>query len=119
LTTTPKSPQAAAPEKTPGDIRDLPKRFTRDGFVHIQIFNAHPIYVYRKMRQGYRDSFEVIKARRARRCVWNGKVFQARWQYPRSEQWGTYGFTFQTLERAMEKIREFSALAGSDRKEGA
>jgi hypothetical protein len=91
-----------------GTVRDLPKSFKRDGFVHAQEFSAHPFYVYRKSREGCPDTFETIKARLRGGCVLNGRVIPARWQYPATARWGIDGFSCQTFSRALERVREIS-----------
>jgi hypothetical protein len=105
--------------KSSDDVHELPKEFDRDGFSYRQIFATHPnLYIYEKRRGGYRGH-EVVKARRLGGRVLNGRHFRAGWYYPSSAQWGVLGWTCQTLERALEKVREFSCATGEQQREAA
>lgn len=83
----------------------LPKTIRRNGFDFIQKLDAHPFYVYEK-RKGSWIGYEVIKACQIGERIWKERTFSARWAYPSSEQWGLYGFSCHTLERARQKAFE-------------
>lgn len=88
-------------------MRQLQTSFRKDGFTYTQIHAAHPIYVF-EQRKGGSIHWEVVKARPRPDSTIKGRVVEAYWAYPGSNDWGLYGFTCQTLERAMEKATELN-----------
>lgn len=70
----------------------------------------HPIYIYRKSK-GLWEGCEVIIARKRGERVIKERTISAGWAYPGSEDWGAYGWSCQTLERAHQKAAELAKEA--------
>lgn len=71
---------------------------------------------FQRERHDETDSF-VISTRRVKEHTWpNGNRTPAHEAMPSSEQWGTYGWTCNTLERAKVRLRQ---IEGSTAKGGA
>jgi hypothetical protein len=92
----------------------LPTRFRRGEFNLRQICRDGQVAIYEKSWGGCADatpSFEVIRVRRRERFEIDGRVVDAAEFYPRSEAWGTDGFTLAHKDAAfacmqMEAERE-------------
>lgn len=86
-------------------MNPIPKHFRRDQFDFNQRLDLHPVYVYQKTKVGWLG-FEVIIARERVGRTFKGRVIEAGWAYPSSEQWGVYGWSFQNIEQARQKAFE-------------
>jgi hypothetical protein len=82
----------------------LPKTFTSDSFTLTQRVDLHPVYIYEKAKGDF-TTFEVIKARRSPERVVKNKRLSASWVYPRSEDWGLWGWSCPTMESAWARAR--------------
>lgn len=83
----------------------LPKQFRRDQFDFTQRVDLHPVYIYQKAK-GQWVGYEVVIARERGECTIKDRTIQAGWAYPSSEQWGTYGWSVETMEQAKQKAFE-------------
>lgn len=68
------------------------------------------IYMMTKDRDGNTyPNFEVVLIRIAEPVIQFGKQLPLRELYPRSSEWGTWGFTFKSLSDAKRKMLELKA----------
>jgi hypothetical protein len=93
-----------------GIYKPLATEFDRAGFHYKQIAREGDFAIY-KQRWGASGSvaYEVIRIRRH-----NGKHIKGRWLepaefYPKSEEWGSYGFTLTDRDRAFNKLKQLLA----------
>jgi hypothetical protein len=105
---------------TLGDNQNAPYRvvdiaFRHSGFTLTQLKRVGDVAFYRQSKSGLPDTYEVVLIQKHEAYSAFGKDIPAREHYPRSEQWGSCGFTFRTLKDAE---RKFGELAGKA-KEGA
>jgi hypothetical protein len=91
--------------------KPLPKEFRRDGFSYRQIVREGNAAIYEQSWNGC-DSpsrcWEVIRIRRRDGFRIGSRFVEPAEIYPRSEVWGTDGFTFTDKERAFAKLRELA-----------
>jgi len=94
----------------------LPKQFRRDKFDFRQVMALDPIFIYEKTKGGW-SGLEVIIARKRVGRILKFYTISDGWDYPSSEQWGQYGWTVQTMERARQKAFELAdSLAAKELK---
>ena len=93
----------------PGTIKRLPEKFTRNRYQFEQVCRTETTAIYIQHINGRQKGYEVIVIAVADRkpVRVNGRV---RWErcepyecYPGSEAWGTFGWTYTTLEDAQAK----------------
>ena len=77
--------------------KPLPQEFRRNGFRYRQVARQGNAAIYEQTWTGCRNpsvSYEVIRIRRRKAFQIGGRFVEAAELYPRSEAWGTDGFTF-------------------------
>lgn len=91
-------------------MKPLPLTLTMDGFDLEQVQRTDNLAIYRQKHAGQSDSFEVIKInkQKAATFVRDGVsiTVEEKEKYPRTEAWGEAGWTFGTLELALNKFFE-------------
>src|SRR5687768_15810458 len=97
-----------APEMGHGSMKTLQLELRMGGFTFRRVLREGPVAVYRQSKPGTTiEAYEVILIRRRGERVIAGRTLEASERYPRSEERGKRGWTYQTKERAMAK---FNAL---------
>jgi hypothetical protein len=91
----------------------LPEQFTYDGFTFTQERRSARAAIYRQQWNGKPDAsiaYEVVVPQiRRKRYGKNGWEDCEPYEgYPSSEQWGTAGWTYTDLDRAVEKFLSLS-----------
>ncbi len=89
-------------------------KFRLLGFEYTQLKRAGNIAIYRQSKKGLPDGYEVVCIQKHEAFSAFGKDFPAGESYPRSQQWGSDGWTYRTLGDAEAKFKELSRL-GSHR----
>jgi hypothetical protein len=87
----------------------LPKEIRRDGFIYRQIAREGDAAIYEQTWTGCAEPspcWEVIRIRRREGFRVDGRFVEAAEVYPKSEAWGTDGFTFSDKDAAFAKLRE-------------
>lgn len=74
-------------------MKPLPTQFRKDGFDHEVIRREGMVALIKKTKTGY-SSFEVIRIQSHDGYEMMGVVVPPAEHMPRSEDWGTHGFTF-------------------------
>jgi len=94
-------------------MKTIAPEFTRDGFNYKQIWRQNDVAVY---EYGCPGRYEVIVIKREPACISpNGGTFPERERYPRSHQWGQYGWTLTDREIALEVGQVLSETRSRDR----
>lgn len=84
----------------------LPDTFRSDGFDFTQLAREGDVVLLRKMKRNI-ETLEVVIVQKMEEHRWpNGDVTPAHEHMPKSELWGTAGWSLITLERAWQKFRE-------------
>jgi hypothetical protein len=89
--------------------KPLPKEFRHDGFTYRQIAREGDAAIYEQRWTGCAEPsvcYEVIRIRRREGFQIGGRFVEAAELYPRSEAWGTDGFTLTDKDAAFVKLRE-------------
>jgi hypothetical protein len=76
--------------------KPLPTRFRRDGFDYRQVAREGDVAIYEQRWTGCEKPsvcYEVIRIRRHEGFQIDGRIIEPAETYPRSEDWGVYGFT--------------------------
>ena len=85
----------------------LPATFTKQGFDHALIQREGNVAIYQRNRTGSaRTHFEVVRIGHHNGFTLAGVVIPPAETYPSAEQWGTKGWTCDTLGRANSKMIE-------------
>lgn len=87
-------------------MKPLSTDFTRGAFRYRQVERLGDLCIYHQTEEGEHRAYEVVKVRRMPERQIMGRTLAASEVYPRSEDWGVYGWTCQTLERARTKLAE-------------
>ena len=98
---------AEARGKKSHSCKPLPLEFRRNGFQYRQIAREGNAAIYEQTWNGCPNpsvSYEVIRIRRREGFHIGGRFVEAAEVYPRSEAWGTDGFTFTDKEAAFSKL---------------
>ena len=94
-------------------MKKLPTHFRSDDFDFRQIAREGDVALFRKTKQYpslLLETFEVVIVRKMDDHIGpRGEMISAGEHMPRSEQWGTHGWSLQTLKRAWEKFHEVVA----------
>jgi hypothetical protein len=98
------------------DVQNAPysvasTEFGHSGFTLTQLKRAGDVAIYKQSKRKQPAGYEVVVLRPYEAWTSFGKDFPAGEQYPKSEDWGTYGFTYRTIEAAERKFRELTASA--------
>lgn len=88
-------------------MKKLQDQFVKSGWTHDLKHSDGPWRIYERSKADVPAHFELIKAR-----VSTAEVVDGQWVkdgephevYPSNEQWGLYGFTFQTMEKALDRL---------------
>lgn len=87
----------------------LPDNWTRSGFQHLVIAReGMVVLVERRGIKHRKPHFEVAKIRVNQERLLHGRRIEQGEAYPSSQEWGSRGWTYYTLEEAKAK---FAALA--------
>jgi hypothetical protein len=81
------------------------------GFEYRQLKRAGNVAIYQQTRKGRSpafSSYEVVILRPYKAWESFGRFFPAGERYPKSEDWGLYGFTYRTIEEAERKFAELT-----------
>jgi len=89
----------------------LATRFRHDGFDYLQICREGNVAVYQQTWKGNERSaaFEIIRVRRHDGFHIGGRFVEPGEVYPKSEAWGTNGWTMQDRGAAFRKLREIGS----------
>lgn len=88
----------------------LSQEFTFDRHLYQSISREGDIAIYKQLGMYGSIHYEVVKIQhRPERRLPDGRVQPAGEYYPKSEQWGTAGWTFYTLEDAQQFIKDHFA----------
>jgi hypothetical protein len=103
----------ATPERCvkEGHYKPLAKEFCHDGFTLRQIVREGDIAIYEQTWNGCANpsvAYEVVRIRCRDAREIKGKLLEASEVYPRSEAWGTDGFTLTDRDAAFAKLRELA-----------
>ena len=85
----------------------LESEFTQKGWVLKLVRRAGFVALYARFKRSNPSNvhYEVVKIREGKPYQIAGIDFPAKEQYPKSEAWGAYGWTYLDEEKAMEKFR--------------
>ena len=103
-------------KERPG-MKELAKTFKRNGFTHNQVVRESNIAIYRRtkrIRSKEIEHFEVVIIRVLPEHIAFGRLFPEREIYPRSEEWGTYGWTCRDTEAAWKRVWDSDLSALND-----
>lgn len=100
-------------------MKTLETHLRSDKFTFTQLFRERDIAIFIQMKEGQSPAFEVIRVQKHGAAEFNMKnpktdevkriVIEPGEDYPRSEDWGSNGWTFQTETDAMRKAQELLA----------
>jgi hypothetical protein len=83
----------------------------QSGFTLTQLKRVGNVAIYQQTKKKQTTAFEVVIIRRREASTAFGKDFPATEYYPHNEDWGTYGFTYRTIEGAERKFAELTDKA--------
>ena len=86
----------------------LETRFKKDGFTFEQLKRLDNVAVFAKSKGGKSKSYEVVKIQSHNGFEISGVKIEPAETMPSSEQWGTNGFTFTTLQDALYKFNQLT-----------
>ena len=100
------SPTITAPLTPIDTMKTLPTSLTHSGYTLTQVERGPDWAIYSKRKPGYsNDHYELVRVRIAPATTFpGGNQIGEREAYPKSEAWGTDGYSCQTLEHAREKL---------------
>lgn len=82
----------------------LPKEFIQGGWCFKQLYRAEDKAIYEKTKNSVK-SIELIKISTHDGYTIAGNIIPPSEVYPGNEQWGTLGWSFSTLNEAMNKLK--------------
>lgn len=87
-------------------MKPIETEFRKNGFHHKQLKRVGNVAIYERWADGHsKRHYEVVMIQfNGARSFPNGTTYPASEGYPSSEQWGTYGWTYATLQNAMVKL---------------
>lgn len=85
---------------------ELPVTFTKKKFLHKQIKREGEFAIYERQKEGQSKHYEVVIIRSHNGYELAGNKFPPAEMYPSDSQWGVFGWTRPTLEKAEEKFKE-------------
>ena len=86
------------------ELKKLPLEFNRAGFHWKQIARTEEKAIYSgTLKSGRVNVWEVIMVRKAPAGRIMGVPYPPREVFPKTSDWGSYGWTFNDEERAMKK----------------
>ena len=95
----------------------LKHEYKQDGYIITYVKHRDGVYIYKKTPYLYdngsvikdandmRHHFEVVKPKKR-----SGSAFGEGYGYPSDSDWGVYGWTVNTLDRAEKKMNELLNL---------
>jgi hypothetical protein len=96
----------------------MPLTFVKNTFFYEQILRNGQFAIYKQRLNATADkpvrgclAFEVIKIREKEECVMFDKVVEAHEVGPSNEDFGQFGWSYPTLERAKDKLHLLIAAA--------
>lgn len=89
-------------------MNKLNKTYKQDGFSHEVCDRVNDVALVAKYKGNVPRGYEVIKIQQHEGFTIAGKVIPAAEHPPRSEDWGTKGWTFTDKESAIEKFKELT-----------
>ena len=107
-TPTHKTCVTAEGESKKAHYRPLPKEFRHDGFTFRQIARGRNAAIYQQTWNGCAESspcWEVIRIRCRKGFRIGDRFVEPAAVYPKSEAWGTDGFTFTDKDAAFARLR--------------
>lgn len=87
-------------------MKTLPKTYTKNGYTH-KLRWRDESYAVTEVCDSETDKtycFEAFRIKVRKPSEIKGKWYDGSEQSPCNEDWGTYGFTLPTYEKALEKI---------------
>jgi hypothetical protein len=103
---------AEAGSKKGAFYKSLPIRFRPGEFDYWQIYRKGNAAIYTQICRGCPNPsicYEVIRIRRREGFQVDGRFVEPAEIYPKTEAWGTDGFTFTDKDAAFAKLREIAA----------
>lgn len=88
-------------------MRDIPIQYNKDGFTHTLHSKCGKVAIY-EQRKGDFVRYEVVILRQYTRDIELTNTKAGDWYLPSTSEWGTYGWTYVTLEQAQEKAKEMT-----------
>ena len=85
-------------------------KFRHSSFTLTRLKRVRAVAIYQQAKSDQAPAFEVVIIRRREASFAFGKDFPATEYYPHNEDWGTYGFTYRTLEEALAKFSELALV---------
>lgn len=87
-------------------MKPLPTEFKKGDFDHKLVRREGDVAIFWRKSPHHRDAhYEVIVVQQHEASHRFGKDFEAAEGYPRSEMWGTAGWTYNTIEDAEYRFR--------------
>lgn len=94
-------------------MKPMPLTFAKNTFHYEQVLRDGQIAIYKqRLRPGVGClAFEVIRIKQVPEATMFGKVIEAHEAGPSNEDFGTFGWSYPTLERAKAKFHALVAAA--------
>ena len=90
--------------------------FGSNGFTHELVKQDGPVCLVRRHKKDRQLHYEVVILQwRKDRILPDGSFRAAAWAYPGSEQWGTYGWTYNDAAKARVRYDETRARMARER----
>jgi len=87
--------------------RPLPLQFRHDGFDFTLVRRTENVALLAKRKPTHRQtSYEVVVIQRLNACNINGREYPEREVIPRSETWGTLGWTYRDQQSALTRFQQ-------------
>lgn len=84
----------------------LPFQFEEKGFIYTQLKRKKKVALYQQHHEEWpqrSNRYEVIKIKVLPATIIHGKQYNEREIYPKSEEWGERGWSYNTYEEALIK----------------
>jgi len=95
-------------------MKPIESEFKKDGYQFRLIDRVGDFGLFRKTKGEAVESFEVVKIQKCKAHTWpDGRTTEARESMPCSEQWGTYGWTHNTIQAARQCLGVKSVLTAT------
>lgn len=85
-------------------MRDIPRTYNKDGFTHTLVARHPGVAAIYEQRKGDFVRYEVVILRQRTQDYEARQVKKGDWYLPTTNEWGRYGWTYQTYEAANEKM---------------
>ena len=106
--------------EAPAIFKTLPKEIRRHGFRYVQLdrhdgpAGKYAVYEQWTRRTNRLVAHEVIRIKNHPAGEIMGAAFAAGESYPRSEEWGSWGWTCLSKEKALEKLESLRGRGLAD-----